>query len=122
MNIALWIGQILLAIVFTASGLAKSTQSKEKLVASGQTGVAVFPKPVVRLTAYSELLGAIGIIVPWWTGIAPVLTPLAAVGFAVVMIGAIASHVRLREPRNIAITTTILIIAVLVAIGRFAGL
>ncbi|WP_433685069.1 DoxX family protein [Nocardia sp. CA-119907] len=122
MNIALWIGQILLAIVFTASGIAKSTQSKEKLVASGQTGVAVFPKPVVRLTAYSELLGAVGIIVPWWTGIVPVLTPLAAVGFAVVMIGAITSHVRLREPRNIAITTTLLIIAVLVAIGRFAGL
>lgn len=122
MNVALWIGQILLAIVFTASGIAKSTQSKEKLVEMGQTGVAVFPKPVVRLTAYSELLGAIGIIVPWWTGIAPVLTPLAAVGFAVVMIGAITSHVRLREPRNIAITTTILIIAVLVAIGRFAGL
>jgi len=122
MNIALWIGQILLAIVFTASGIAKSTQSREKLVEMGQTGVAVFPKPIVRLTAYSELLGVIGIIVPWWTGIAPVLTPLAAVGFAVVMIGAITSHVRLREPRNIAITTTMLIIAVLVAIGRFAGL
>ncbi|WP_433634342.1 DoxX family protein [Nocardia sp. CA-120079] len=122
MNIALWIGQIVLAVVFTASGIAKATQSKDKLVEMGQTGVAVFPKPVVRLTAYAELLGAIGIIVPWWTGIAPVLTPLAAVGFAVVMIGAISSHIRLREPRNIAITTTILIIAVLVAIGRFAGL
>ncbi|WP_330255368.1 DoxX family protein [Nocardia sp. NBC_00565] len=122
MNIALWIGQVLLAVVFTTSGIAKSTQSKEKLVAMGQTGVAVFPQPVVRLTAYSELLGVIGIIVPWWTGIAPVLTPLAAVGFAVVMIGAIAAHIRLREPRNIAITTTVLIIAVFVAIGRFAGL
>jgi len=122
MNIALWIGQIVLAVVFAASGIAKATQSKEKLVEMGQTGVAVFPKPVVRLTAYAELLGVIGIIVPWWTGIAPVLTPLAAVGFAVVMIGAISSHIRLREPRNIAITTTILIIAVLVAIGRFAGL
>ncbi|WP_433603186.1 DoxX family protein [Nocardia sp. CA-135953] len=122
MNIALWIGQIVLAVVFTASGIAKATQSKDKLVEMGQTGVAVFPKPVVRLTAYAELLGVIGIIVPWLTGIAPVLTPLAAVGFAVVMIGAISSHIRLREPRNIAITTTILIIAVLVAIGRFAGL
>lgn len=122
MNIALWIGQIVLAVVFTASGIAKSTQSKEKLVEMGQTGVAVYPKTVVRLTAYAELLGVIGIIVPWWTGIAPVLTPLAAVGFAVVMVGAISSHIRLREPRNIAITTTILIISVLVAIGRFAGL
>ncbi|MEV5834686.1 DoxX family protein [Nocardia sp. NPDC052112] len=122
MNTALWIGQIVLAAVFTASGIAKSTQSREKLVELGQTGVAVYPTPIVRMTAYAELLGAVGIIVPWWTGIAPVLTPLAAVGFAVVMIGAISSHIRLREPRNIAITTTILIIAVLVAIGRFAGL
>ncbi|MGY4103224.1 DoxX family protein [Nocardia sp. R16R-3T] len=122
MNIALWIGQIVLAVIFTVSGIAKSTQSKEKLVAMGQTGVAVYPKTIVRMTAYAELLGAVGIIVPWWTGIAPVLTPLAAVGFAVVMIGAISSHIRLREPRNIATTTTILIIAVLVAIGRFASL
>lgn len=122
MNIALWIGQIVLAIVFAASGIAKSTQSTKKLIETGQTGVAVYPKTIVRVTAYAELLGAIGIIVPWLTDIAPVLTPLAAVGFAVVMIGAISSHIRLREPRNTALTTTILIIAVLVAIGRFAGL
>ncbi|WP_040810941.1 DoxX family protein [Nocardia concava] len=122
MNIALWIGQIVLAVVFAVSGSAKSTLSRERLVELGQTGVGLYPRAVVKVTAGCELLGVVGIIVPWWTGIAPVLTPLAAVGFAVVMVGAIIAHVRLREPKNIAITSTILVIAVLVAIGRFAGL
>lgn len=122
MNVALWIGQIGLAVVFAASGAAKSTLSRERLVELGQTGVAVYPRAVVKVTAGCELLGVVGIIVPWWAGIAPVLTPLAAVGFAVVMVGAIVAHIRLREPKNVAITTTILVLAILVAIGRFAGL
>jgi uncharacterized membrane protein YphA (DoxX/SURF4 family) len=67
MNAVLWTLQVLLAVVFAASGAAKISQSKDRLIASGQTGVAPFPLPVIRLTAFCELLGAIGIIVPdWW--------------------------------------------------------
>jgi predicted RNA binding protein YcfA (HicA-like mRNA interferase family) len=50
-------------------------------------------------------------------GIAPFLTPLAAAGFALVMVGAIGSHAYLREPRNVALTTLIFIAAVTVAVG-----
>lgn len=118
MNIALWIAQILLAVIFTVSGTQKATRSREALVASGQTGVAVFPMPVVRFTAICELLGVVGIILPWATGILPVLTPLAAAGMGCVMIGAISSHIRLKEPKNIAITVTILAICLFVFFGR----
>jgi uncharacterized membrane protein YphA (DoxX/SURF4 family) len=118
MNIALWIAQIVLAIVFTVSGTQKATRSREALVASGQTGVALYPMPVVRLTAVSELLGVLGIILPWATGVLPWLTPVAAAGFAVVMVGAITAHIRLREGKNIAITVSILAVCVFVILGR----
>ncbi|HEY3501745.1 MAG TPA: DoxX family protein [Actinocatenispora sp.] len=122
MDIALWIMQAVLAVTFLVSGTAKSTLSRERLVALGQTGVAVFPHPVVRVTAAAELLGVLGIILPWATGVAPALTPLAAVGFAGVMVGAIVAHVRLREPRNVVLTSLLFVLAVTVAVGRFAQL
>ena len=65
----------MLAAVFAASGLAKISQPKDRLIASGQTGVAPFPLPVIRLTAFCELLGAVGILVPRLVGIAEFLTP-----------------------------------------------
>lgn len=118
MNALLWALQVLLAVVFTASGLSKISQPRDRLIAIGQTGVAPFPMPVVRFTAFCELLGAIGILVPGLLGVAPYLTPLAAAGFAIVMVGAISSHAYLREPRNVALTTLILVAAIIVAVGR----
>jgi uncharacterized membrane protein YphA (DoxX/SURF4 family) len=122
MTVFLWILQAILAVVFTGSGVAKTTMSRERLIATGQTGVAVFPMPVVRLTAVSEIAAAAGLVLPWATGIARVLTPLAALGLCVVMLGAMASHARLREPRNVALTAVLLAMALTVALGRFAEL
>lgn len=122
MNALLWMLQVLLAVVFTYSGLWKISQPKERLIAVGQTGVAPFPMPVVRFTALAELLGAIGLVLPPLTGIATYLTPLAAVGFAVVMVGAMGSHAYLREPRNVALNVVIFIAALTIAVGRIAAL
>jgi uncharacterized membrane protein YphA (DoxX/SURF4 family) len=121
MNLALWVGQALLAVVLLYSGALKVSQSREKLLAMGQTGAAVFPLPVLRSVAFCELLGAVGIILPWLTNVAPALTPLAAAGLAVVMVGAVAAHARLHEPRNVAATSFILLVAVAVAVGRGVG-
>jgi hypothetical protein len=121
MDIALWIGQIVLAVVFLISGTLKVWWPKQRLIDSGQTGVVFFSQPAIRLIATSELLGAVGVVLPWLTGIASVLTPLAAAGLGVVMIGAATTHVKLREPKNVAITVTLLAMCVFVAIGRFAG-
>jgi uncharacterized membrane protein YphA (DoxX/SURF4 family) len=129
MNIALWVVQVVLAALFLVSGLLKGSRSKERLVASGQTGVAPFPLGVIRLTAYAELLAAVGLILPRLTGVAPVLTPLAAGGLAVVMIGAMLSHGTLlrrdraagrgnREARNVAANVVILALCVFVVVGR----
>jgi hypothetical protein len=119
MNMLLWILQVLLAAVFGVSGSVKSTWSRSRLIASGQTGVAAFPMPVVRFTACCELLGAAGVVLPWLTGVATFLTPLAAAGFAVIMVGAVSAHARLREPLNTLATSLILVAAVTVCAGRW---
>jgi uncharacterized membrane protein YphA (DoxX/SURF4 family) len=129
MNIFLWIVQALLAALFLLSGSLKSTWPKDRLIASGQTGVTPFPLPVLRFAAVCELFAAAGLILPRATGIAPVLTPVAAAGLCCVMVGAISSHTYLlrrdiaagrgrREAVNVAATTVILGLCLLVAIGR----
>jgi uncharacterized membrane protein YphA (DoxX/SURF4 family) len=125
MNVMLWTGQGLLAAIFLLSGLAKSTMSRERLLATGQTGAAAFPMPVVRFTAVCELLAVVGLIVPRLLGVAPALTGWAAAGLVLVMIGAIAMHTRLAvtqhrpsEWRNVATNVVILTVCVVVAAGR----
>jgi uncharacterized membrane protein YphA (DoxX/SURF4 family) len=118
MNIALWVVQIVLALMFAMAGAMKSSQPREKLLPR-LPWVEDFSTPIVRFIGVAELLGAIGLVLPAATGIAPVLTPLAATGLAVIMIGAIVTHGRRREPSAIAFNVVLLIGLVLVAWGRF---
>ncbi|MFE2325343.1 DoxX family protein [Streptomyces sp. NPDC059385] len=120
MNIALWIAQGLLAAVFLGSGFLKSTQTKEKMIATGQTGVAPFPLPVIRVVAALEIAAALGLIAPQLTGIVPVLTSMAAVGLIAVMIGAAVAHWGLREYKQVfGANMLLLLICLFVALGRF---
>jgi hypothetical protein len=122
MNTIIWILTGVLAVVFTISGVAKSTMSRERLIATGQTGIAPFPMPVVRAVALAELCAVVSLFVPWLTGTARVLTPLAALGLVGVMIGAATSHASLREPKPVAANTILLALAAFVAASRFAAL
>jgi uncharacterized membrane protein YphA (DoxX/SURF4 family) len=120
MNLALWICQGVLAAVFLVSGTLKSSQSKERMLATGQTGVVFFPLPVIRVVAALELAAVAGLVLPGLTGVAPGLTPAAAIGLGVVMVGAAASHTRLKEPRAVAVNLVLLALCVFVAWGRLA--
>ncbi len=97
MIIALWIINALLALAFIAAGTMKVLRPKPALVASGLAWADDFADPTVKLIGAAELIGGIGLILPLLTGIAPVLTPIAAAALTVVMIGAIAVHVRRKE-------------------------
>lgn len=130
MNAPLWTVQILLAAVFLFSGSLKVSMPKDRLVASGQTGVAPFPPAVIKATAVCELLAVAGLLLPRLTGVAPVLTPVAAVGLVVVMLGAMAAHASLlradrtagrgsREAVSVAVNLVLLALCVFVAAGRF---
>src|SRR5437763_266031 len=96
MNTALWIAQGLLAAMFLLAGIMKSTQSKEKLAAK-LPWVNDYPASTVLLVGISELVAGIGLVLLQLTGIAPVLTPLAALGLALIMILAALYHVRKSE-------------------------
>ncbi|WP_019970459.1 DoxX family protein [Mycobacterium sp. 141] len=118
MNTALWTAQLVLAGIFALSGTAKLTMSRQRLLATGQTGTAMFPLPVVRFTAGMELLAVIGLVAPGLTRIGLVLTPLAAAGLCVVMIGAAWAHSRLHEPRSVLVNAVLFGLAAFVFIGR----
>lgn len=121
MNIALWAGQVVLAVVFALSGTAKLTMARQRMLATGQTGIAMFPMPVVRFTAAMELMAAVGLVAPWLSGTARMLTPLAAGGLCVVMIGAAWAHSRLREPTSVAANALLFALAAFVMVGRLLG-
>lgn len=122
MNTLLWILTGLLATVFAASGVAKSTMSRDRLIATGQTGIAPFPMPLVRVVAVCELLAAFGLVLPWATGTARVLTPVAALGLVAVMYGAAVSHASLREPKSVAANLILLLMLGFLAANRIAAL
>ena|ERR1700730_54918 len=119
MNLALWIIAIVLAVGFAASGLMKIVRSKEQLVASGFGWAQDVSPTAIRLIGVAEILGAIGLIVPAATHIAPILVPLAAVGLTLVMVGAAAVHARRKEAPMVAINAVLLGLAIVVAWGRF---
>ncbi len=97
MLIALWILNALLALAFLGAGSTKLFRSKTALKGSGMPWVDDFAAPTVKLIGAAEIVGAFGLILPLLTGIAPVLTPIAASALAVLMIGGIVVHARRSE-------------------------
>jgi uncharacterized membrane protein YphA (DoxX/SURF4 family) len=119
MNLALWIIAIVLAVAFAGSGLMKLVVPKDKLVTAGQGWAQDYSSTNIRLIGLVEVLGAVGLVLPAALHIAPILVPLAAVGLALVMVGAIVVHARRKEPMNIAVNVVLIALAVFVAWGRF---
>ncbi|MGP3919634.1 DoxX family protein [Nonomuraea sp. 10N515B] len=118
MNVFLWVVQAVLAAVFGLAGAMHATQPKEKLRPMAPW-VEDFTLTQIRLIGAVELLGAVGLILPAITGIASILTPLAATGLAITMIGAAAAHARRKEPAAIAVNVVLLALAAVIAWGRF---
>jgi uncharacterized membrane protein len=85
MNTALWIIQALLAALFLFAGGIKLVTPIEEMMK--QMPIAL-PGWFVLFTGIVEVLGAIGLILPWLLRVRPGLTPLAAAGLVIVMIGA----------------------------------
>jgi uncharacterized membrane protein YphA (DoxX/SURF4 family) len=83
MNTALWIAQGLLAAIFLFAGGMKLVLPVEEM-----TKQIPLPGLFLRFIAVCEVLGAIGMILPWLLHIRPGLTPLAAAGLVIIMIGA----------------------------------
>jgi uncharacterized membrane protein YphA (DoxX/SURF4 family) len=121
MNVALWVVQGLLAIVFFGTGFTKLRDDR-LTYAQARRPMTSFAEDLSDRTFKTlgvlEVLGAIGLVLPRLTGIAPVLTPLAALGFVGLMIGAMVLHRRRNEPQLIGFNVVLLLLAAFVAWGR----
>lgn len=117
MNIALWIVQVILGLAFLMFGSMKTFQyekAKESL-----PWVKDSSKTLVTSIGLVEILGGLGLILPYAIGIAPILTPIAALGIGLVMILAAGLHVKRKESQAIGMNIILLALAIFVAVGRF---
>jgi uncharacterized membrane protein YphA (DoxX/SURF4 family) len=121
METALWIAQVLLAAIFLVTGMTKLTQPRLKMAAGPMRWAADVSDAQFRAIGLVEVLGAIGLIVPAALGIAPLLTPLAAVGLVLTMVGAIRTHVRYAEMERVAVPIAVLALALFVAVEGYGA-
>jgi hypothetical protein len=113
----MWAIQIFLALAFGGAGTMKLVRSKAQLAANPHMGwMRLVPEALIKLLGLAEVLGAIGLIVPAATGIAPVLTPAAAACLATLMGGAAATHALRGE--SAAVPAVLAALAIVVATFR----
>lgn len=85
-NTVLWVIQGLLAALFLFAGGVKLVMPVEAM----QQGPMALPGPFLRFLGIAEVGGGLGLVLPWALRIRPILTPVAASGLVVIMIGATA--------------------------------
>ncbi len=116
MNIALWAVQILQASLYGWAGYEKAFHYGH--VVEMWHWPARLPQGLVAFIGVCEMLGAVGLILPWLTGIQRRLTPLAAIGLVTLMSLASIAHIRWGEAPHVAFTGTMLALNLFIALGR----
>jgi uncharacterized membrane protein YphA (DoxX/SURF4 family) len=118
MNIALWIAQVLLAAMYGMAGSMKTfrtTKAREQFPWAKNRSDGF-----VRFVGMSELLGALGLILPLVTGILSWLTVFAAIGLTLIQLLAIfTEHLPKKEYNIIPMNLVLLALAVFVVVGRW---
>lgn len=118
LNVALWIVQLALGAMFGMAGFMKLAQPIAELQ-SQMAWVTDVPPPMVRVIGLSELAGALGVVLPWATGIQRRLTSLAALGLVSVMLLAAVFHLVRGELGALPINMVLGGLAAFVAWGRW---
>jgi putative oxidoreductase len=118
LHIVLWVAQGILALGFFMAGFMKITQPIGKLAAMMPFVADVSPA-FVRFIGVSEVLGAIGLIIPAAFRVRPRLTGYAALGLLIVMVFALLFHLTRGESRQIGPNIFLGALAAFIAWGRF---
>jgi len=114
MNVLLWIIQILLAALFLFAGVLKLVLPLDKL-----TGPVAVPGLFLRFIGLCETLGGLGLILPGLLRIRTGLTPLAAAGLVIIMVGATVLNLRTGDLVTTTLTIVVGLLAALVAYARW---
>ena len=115
MNIALWIIQVLLALLFLFAGAMKFIMPIEEM--TKQMPVAI-PGLFLHFIGVCEILGGLGLVLPMLLRIKPWLTPIAAIGLAIIILGAIAFSLMLGVMQAL-LPFVVELLLILVAYGRW---
>jgi uncharacterized membrane protein YphA (DoxX/SURF4 family) len=115
-NVGLWVVQGLLAALFLFAGGMKLVLPLEALA-----GPIALPGLFVRFIGVVEVLGAIGLILPGLLRIREILTPLAAAGLVIIMIGATAITLLGGDVALALMPFIVGLLSALVAFGRSSG-
>ena len=114
MNLALWIIQVLLALLFLFAGAMKLIMPIEEM-----TQQIPMPGLFLRFIGVCEVLGGLGLVLPWLLGIRPGLTLLAAAGLVIIMIGATATTIIIGQVATSTLPLVVGILCLFVAYGRW---
>lgn len=119
MNVVSWVLDAVLALAFLGAGGMKLAQSRTALAEKGMGWAADVSDGAVKGIGALEVVGAVGLVLPKLLGIAPVLSPLAALGLAAVMVGAVVVHVRRKEsPAAAAVLGVLSLVAAVIGFGQ----
>jgi uncharacterized membrane protein YphA (DoxX/SURF4 family) len=116
-NTTIWITQSLMTVLFVVHGITMFNPPaavRESVVQKMGYGL-----PFLKIIGTLEVLGGLGLILPSWTRVMPILSPLAALGLVIIMIGAAVSHARQGEDKQTVATSVVTMLVAFVAIGRF---
>ena len=113
MKYVLWIVQVLLAALFLFAGVAKFVLPLEQM----QMPIAL-PIWFLRFIAVCEILGALGLILPGLFRVKVGLTPLAAAGLVIIMIGATITSLAGGMPGSAIFSSVVGLLAAFVFYGR----
>jgi len=113
-NVLLWTIQVLLAALFLFAGIMKLVMPIEALTAQ-----STLPGLFLRFIGVVEVLGGLGLIAPGLTRIQTRLTPLAAAGLVIIMIGAVVLTLQTPAPATAVVPFAVGICAAFVAWGRW---
>jgi uncharacterized membrane protein YphA (DoxX/SURF4 family) len=119
MTYVLWIIQVLLALLFLFAGGTKLVIPPEVLAKMGSPNQIPLPGWFIRFIGVVEVLGALGLLLPGLLRIKPWLTPLAAAGLVVIMIGATALTMAADGVAAGAVPLVVGLLAAFVAYGRW---
>lgn len=117
MTYALWTVQVLLALLFLFGGGAKLA-----LPAEAMKGPVAIPVAFLRFIGACEVLGALGLILPGIFRIARGLTPLAAAGLVIIMIGATVVNIMGQAVPIAVMTIVVGFLAAFVAYGNWKAM
>jgi hypothetical protein len=115
MKIAVWIVSALAAVAFLFIGLSKLLPSTADLEAAAQ-GVPVI---LLRIAGTAEVIGAVGLILPAATRVLPILTPVAASGLVITMVGAVTTNIIIGEFGLAVMPLVLGVVAAFIAWARF---